>query len=111
MKRHRRLICLVTIFGLLMFVSALWFKQSAQCVVADVQVAEHHGLSFVSSTSPTYLAEVKPRVNHSGASGPAYLIGAKFSGPQKSPELFVSESQTHSHMPGSRWLLNRSLLI
>lgn len=111
MKRHRRLISLVTIFGLLMFVSALWFKQPAQSAVADIQATEHHSLAFVSSSSPTYLAEVKPRITNTGTSGAALKICAYVFGPQKSLQSFVSKSRISNDMPRSLWLLNRSLLI
>ncbi|MBZ0188518.1 MAG: hypothetical protein K8F91_19880, partial [Candidatus Obscuribacterales bacterium] len=104
------LISVVTIFGLLMFVSTLWFNQPAQSALADNQATEYHSLSFASS-SPIYIAAVKLRITNTGTSGAALKIGANVFGPKESLESFVYNSRKSNHMPHSLWLLNRSLLI
>ncbi len=111
MKRHQRLTSLVAIIGLLMLVSAVWLKSPAVSTGEDLQTLEHHELSFVRSSNPTYLAEVKNRIPETGGSGAACIIGIEAFAPKKSRESLILRSKTSACNSRSLWLLNRSLLI
>ena len=111
MKRHRRLISLVAILGLLMFVSALWFKQPALIATANLRTAVHQDLSFVSSTNSTFLAEVKSRIPGMGVGGAAFVVSAGIFAPRNFSITLVSHLKPNDCASRSLWLLNRSILI
>ncbi|MDZ4833320.1 MAG: hypothetical protein SGJ27_05920 [Candidatus Melainabacteria bacterium] len=111
MKKHRRLVILLTIFGLLMLVSSMYFKQPASSGDADLQTVGQHKFFFASTSIPTYLVEVKHKITNTGASGVALTIEAKGFCPRKSVESFVSQSIASECAPSPLWLLNRSILI
>ncbi|MDX2105877.1 MAG: hypothetical protein SFY67_05690 [Candidatus Melainabacteria bacterium] len=111
MKRHQKIMSLVTIFGLLMFVSASWFNQPVSGAVTSLAGVEHNELSFVSSTYPTYLAEVKTKTPYVGACDLSFKDAGSALGPRKSIDSLLSQSGMSACNPCSLWLLHRSLLI
>lgn len=111
MKRHQKIMSLVTIFGLLMFVSVSGLNQPASSAVTNFAGVDTDELSFVSSTYPTYLAEVKAKTHSLGACNASSKVAAHILAPRRSVESLLSESRMSECNPCSLWLLHRSLLI
>jgi hypothetical protein len=102
---------LVTIFGLLMFVSVSGLNQPASSVVTNFAGVDTDELSFVSSAYPTYLAEVKAKTHSLGACNASSKDAERILAPGRSVESLLSQSRMSECSPCSLWLLHRSLLI
>ena len=116
MKPHSRLKKIVTIFALLMLVSALWLKQPASASNAsetDIQINSHPELCFVSSIYTACISELKHRIPNTGAAstdvGRVFFRANKPLFPFES--LFLNPITIAYAPPISLWLLYRSLLI
>ena len=111
MKRHQKIMSLVTIFSLLMFVSVSWLNQPASSADPNLTDVDTEELSFVSSIHPTYLAEVKKKTHSLGACNASSKDAARTLGARRSLESLLPESRISECNPRSLWLLHRSLLI
>lgn len=110
MKRHQKIMSLVTIFGLLMFVSASGLNQPASSAVISFAGVDTDELSFVSSTYPTYLAEVKAKTHSLGACDASSKDATRIFEARRSVESLLSQSRMSEFNRCSLWLLHRSLL-
>jgi len=111
MKRHQKIMSLITIFGLLMFVSASGLGQPVSSAVANFAGADHNELFFVASTCPTFLAEVKPKAPFLGACDASLKDTESVLAARISVESLQSQLRMSACTPCSLWLLHRSLLI
>lgn len=111
MKRNHKVMTLLTIFGLLMFVSVSGINEPVSSASTNFAGVDTEELSFVSSIYSKYLTEVKAKTHSPGACDTSNKIADRTFAPGRSIESLLAPSSMRECNPRSLWLLHRSLLI